>query len=255
MEKYKRRPIPIISKSVKKVYSNYVLLSTKLFPFLQITVIFSNYTNCRYPLFLYIRHLAPSSFLHTISLQFFFIAEKMRINGYRLSLILSITLSLLSAFTINAAAPFSCDQSNPSTKSLPFCNTELPIAARVKDLISRLTLDEKVQQLVNGAAAVPRLNISAYEWWSEALHGVSRHGKGFNFKGEIKSATMFPQIILTAASFDSNLWYRIAQVHIYAFLRFIPQITRNSYCSSCTLTTNQFSKHLVGNRRRELSSI
>ncbi|KAL8491379.1 hypothetical protein ACS0TY_023128 [Phlomoides rotata] len=138
--------------------------------------------------------------------------EKMRINGYRLSLILSITLSLLFKFSIAAAPPpFSCDQSNPSTNSLPFCNTKLPIAARVKDLLSRLTLDEKVQQLVNAAAAVPRLNISAYEWWSEALHGVSQHGKGVNFQGQIKSATMFPQIILTAASFDPNLWYRIAQ--------------------------------------------
>lgn len=142
----------------------------------------------------------------------------MRINGYRLSLLAIILSLLLTEFS--AAAPFSCDQSNPSTNSLPFCNTHLPIAARVKDLLSRLTLDEKVQQLVNAAVAIPRLNISAYEWWSEALHGVSRHGKGVSFQGKIKSATMFPQIILTAASFDSNLWYRIAQVCIHS----IPQI-------------------------------
>ncbi|KAH6778202.1 Glycosyl hydrolase family protein [Perilla frutescens var. frutescens] len=111
----------------------------------------------------------------------------------------------------DATPPFSCDPSNPSTRSLPFCNTHLPIAARVNDVVSRLTLDEKIQQLVNTAAAIPRLNISAYEWWSEALHGVSRHGRGVSFNGSIKSATMFPQIILSAASFDSHLWFRIAQ--------------------------------------------
>ncbi|KAK6130704.1 hypothetical protein DH2020_035558 [Rehmannia glutinosa] len=134
----------------------------------------------------------------------------MRIHGQKLSLLhTTIFFLFLSAESLNP--PFSCDPSNPSTNSLPFCNTLLPISARVKDLVSRLTLDEKIQQLVNTAAAVPRLNISAYEWWSEALHGVSRHGKGVSFNGAITSATMFPQIILAAASFDSHLWYRVAQ--------------------------------------------
>ncbi|XP_057786037.1 probable beta-D-xylosidase 7 [Salvia miltiorrhiza] len=138
-------------------------------------------------------------------------------NRNRRSLPLLIILMFLSTDSVflpaqsDATPPFSCDPSNLSTNLFPFCNTSLPIAARVKDIVSRLTLDEKIQQLVNNAAAVPRLNISAYEWWSEALHGVSRHGKGVTFSGSIKSATMFPQIILSAASFDSQLWYRIAQ--------------------------------------------
>ncbi|KAL3619724.1 putative beta-D-xylosidase 7 [Castilleja foliolosa] len=132
----------------------------------------------------------------------------MNINGRRLSL---TTFFLLFLSLESLSPPFSCDTTNPSTNNLPFCNAHLPIDARVKDLVTRLTLDEKIQQLVNNAEAIPRLNISAYEWWSEALHGVSRHGKGVTFSGTIKSATMFPQIILTAASFDSNLWYRVAQ--------------------------------------------
>ncbi|PWA57455.1 glycoside hydrolase family 3 C-terminal domain-containing protein [Artemisia annua] len=66
-------------------------------------------------------------------------------------------------------------------------------------------------QLVNGAPGVERLGVSEYEWWSEALHGVSRHGKGVRFNGSVKASTMFPQVILTAASFDSRIWYRIGQ--------------------------------------------
>ncbi|CAA3025988.1 probable beta-D-xylosidase 7 [Olea europaea subsp. europaea] len=125
-----------------------------------------------------------------------------------------IKILLLIEFLVYAESngpPYSCDSSNPLTKSFRFCDAKLPINKRVQDLISRLTLDEKISQLVNTAPAIPRLNISAYQWWSEALHGVSRHGKGIRFNGSIASATMFPQVILTAASFDASLWYRIGQ--------------------------------------------
>ncbi|XP_006354074.1 probable beta-D-xylosidase 7 [Solanum tuberosum] len=118
---------------------------------------------------------------------------------------------LLFLRTESTEPPFSCDSSNPNTSSFPFCNNSLPISQRVNDLVSRLTVDEKILQLVNGAPEIPRLGISAYEWWSEGLHGVSRHGKGTFFNGTIKAATQFPQIILTASTFDENLWYRIAQ--------------------------------------------
>ncbi|KAL2503806.1 putative beta-D-xylosidase 7 [Abeliophyllum distichum] len=128
--------------------------------------------------------------------------------------LINIIIVLLTEFFVFAysnSPPYSCDSSNPSTKSFPFCDAKLPINNRVQDLISRLTLDEKILQLVNGAPAIPRLNISAYEWWSEALHGVSWHGKGISFNGSISSSTQFPQIILTAASFDASLWYQIGQ--------------------------------------------
>ncbi|XP_062098606.1 probable beta-D-xylosidase 7 [Humulus lupulus] len=124
--------------------------------------------------------------------------------------ILLITLFLVLAESTRP--PFACDSANPSTKSLPFCQTDLPISRRVQDLVSRLTLDEKISQLVNSAPSIPRLGIPAYEWWSEALHGVANAGPGVKFDGPIHSATSFPQVILTAASFDANLWYRIGQV-------------------------------------------
>ncbi|XP_016451673.1 putative beta-D-xylosidase 7 [Nicotiana tabacum] len=120
-------------------------------------------------------------------------------------------LTLIST-TESTQPPFSCDSSLPLTKSLKFCQSALPISVRAKDLVSRLTLDEKISQLVNSAPAIPRLGIPAYEWWSESLHGVGAAGRGIFFNGSINGATSFPQVILTAASFDENLWYRIGQV-------------------------------------------
>ena len=112
----------------------------------------------------------------------------------------------------SAQPPFSCDKLNSQLDSFSFCKTTLPIPARARDLVSRLTIDEKITQLVNTAPAIPRLGIPAYQWWSEALHGVAYAGPGITFNGNIRAATSFPQVILTAASFDVHLWYRIGQV-------------------------------------------
>ncbi|CAK9313088.1 unnamed protein product [Citrullus colocynthis] len=121
--------------------------------------------------------------------------------------------ALLSVIVADSSSqpPYACDSSNSLTKTLPFCRTSLPIKQRARDLVSRLTLDEKVLQLVNAAPAIPRLGIPAYEWWSEALHGVAHVGYGIRLNGTISAATSFPQVILTAASFDENLWYQIGQ--------------------------------------------
>ncbi|XP_039070131.1 probable beta-D-xylosidase 7 [Hibiscus syriacus] len=131
---------------------------------------------------------------------------------------LSLLVHLCSLVLFSAQStdqpPFSCDSSDPLTKSYPFCKTTLPTNQRVQDLISRLTLDEKISQLVNTAVAIPRLGIPGYEWWSEALHGVAfvaNISQGIRFNGTIQSATSFPQVILTASSFDPYLWYRIGQ--------------------------------------------
>ncbi|KAK4769645.1 hypothetical protein SAY86_027795 [Trapa natans] len=104
--------------------------------------------------------------------------------------------------------PYSC---GPGTRSLPFCNPDLSIRVRSRDLVSRLTLDEKISQLVNAASAIPRLGIPEFEWWSEGLHGVADVGKGIILQGPIWAATSFPQVILTASTFDPILWYRIGQ--------------------------------------------
>ena len=82
----------------------------------------------------------------------------------------------------------------------------------MRDLIGRLTLHEKIGLLVNNAAPVPRLGIKGYEWWSEALHGVSNVGPGTKFAEPIPRATSFPQVITTAASFNSSLWEQIGRV-------------------------------------------
>ena len=70
-----------------------------------------------------------------------------------------------------------------------------PIDARVKDLVSKLTLEEKVHQMMDVSPAIPRLNIPEYNWWNEALHGVARSGV----------ATVFPQAIALGATFDPEL--------------------------------------------------
>ncbi|MBA0623826.1 hypothetical protein Godav_009261 [Gossypium davidsonii] len=134
-----------------------------------------------------------------------------------LSLLIHLCSLLLVSTQPTDQPPFSCDSTDPLTKSYKFCKTTLPINRRVEDLVSRLTLDEKISQLVNTAAAIPRLGIPGYEWWSEALHGVAfvaNISQGIRFNGTIRSATSFPQVILTAASFDPYLWYRIGQAKV-----------------------------------------
>ena len=82
----------------------------------------------------------------------------------------------------------------------PFHDKTLPVEKRVNDLLHRLTLEEKISLLGYTSKAVPRLGIPAYNWWNEALHGVARAGK----------ATVFPQAIGAAASFNNDLLYEEA---------------------------------------------
>ncbi|KAD5508410.1 hypothetical protein E3N88_16113 [Mikania micrantha] len=128
------------------------------------------------------------------------------------SSLIFILIGLLVFFTGQSRQPFACDPSNNVTKNLPFCRVNLPIKDRVRDLLGRLTLQEKVRLLVNNAAAVPRLGIQGYEWWSEALHGVSDVGPGTKFLPMFRGATQFPQVITTASTFNDTLWEEIGQV-------------------------------------------
>ena len=81
----------------------------------------------------------------------------------------------------------------------PYKDRSLPPEERAKDLVSRLTLDEKASLSMHPSAPVEALGIKAYNWWSEALHGVARNG----------AATVFPQPIGMAASFDEPLLYEV----------------------------------------------
>src|SRR5688572_12898360 len=82
----------------------------------------------------------------------------------------------------------------------PYVDAEQPMEARVQDLIGRLTLEEKVSQMMHASPAIERLKIPAYNWWNEALHGVGRGGV----------ATVFPQAIGMGATFDKDLLYRVS---------------------------------------------
>ena len=79
----------------------------------------------------------------------------------------------------------------------PFRNPDLPVDERVEDLLNRLTPEEKVGQMMNATPAIERLGIPPYDWWNEALHGVARAGQ----------ATVFPQAIALAATFDDKAVY------------------------------------------------
>lgn len=81
----------------------------------------------------------------------------------------------------------------------PFQNPTLKLEERVNDLIQRMTLEEKAGQLMYGAPAIERLEVPAYNWWNECLHGVARNGR----------ATIFPQAIGMAATFDTDLMQQI----------------------------------------------
>jgi len=78
-------------------------------------------------------------------------------------------------------------------------NPALPAEQRAADLVHRMTVEEKVSQLVNQSRAVPRLKVPDYDWWSEALHGVARNG-----------TTEFPEPIGLAATFDPDSIHRMA---------------------------------------------
>jgi len=84
----------------------------------------------------------------------------------------------------------------------PYKDVNLPVKARVTDLVSRMTLQEKVSQMVFDAPAIERLDIPEYNWWNECLHGVARAG----------IATVFPQAIGLAATWNTELMFQVATI-------------------------------------------
>ncbi len=108
---------------------------------------------------------------------------------------------LLSILRLAAQAP----SPSPATKepaAAPYLDPSLPLDERVNDLVSRMTLEEKTSQMQDVAPAIPRLGIPAYNWWNEGLHGVARAG----------NATVLPQAIGLAATWDTELVHRVADV-------------------------------------------
>jgi beta-glucosidase len=89
---------------------------------------------------------------------------------------------------------------NSNNEQLSYLNSELSIDERVNDLVRRMTLDEKISQMVNDAPAIERLGIPKYNWWSEGLHGVARAGL----------ATVFPQAVGLGATWDEELLHNVS---------------------------------------------
>lgn len=89
-----------------------------------------------------------------------------------------------------------------NTEKPIYLNPSLPIEERVADLLSRMTIEEKILQMLHTAPAIPRLGIPEYNWWNECLHGVGRAGV----------ATVFPQAIGLGATWDTKLIRKVADV-------------------------------------------
>jgi beta-glucosidase len=110
----------------------------------------------------------------------------MRTAIVRTSVALAVFLIVSCLFAQNSEQP-------------AYLNASLPAEQRAADLIRRMTVEEKVTQLTNQSRAIPRLNVPAYDWWSEALHGVANGG-----------TTEFPEPVGLAATFDTDAIHRMA---------------------------------------------
>jgi beta-glucosidase len=105
------------------------------------------------------------------------------------------------ALTLTCILP-AMSQTTCSPKKCLYANPDAPAAERARDLVGRMTLEEKVSQTLNHAVAIPRLDIPTYDWWNEALHGVARNG----------IATVFPESTGLAATWDAPLVHEAADV-------------------------------------------
>jgi beta-glucosidase len=106
---------------------------------------------------------------------------------------------IASLLCLPAAAAILCAQ----TPDKPaYLDPALSLDRRVEDLVGRMTLEDKISQMMDRAPAIPRLQVPEYNWWNEALHGVGRAGL----------ATVFPQAIGFAATWDDDLVHRMATV-------------------------------------------
>ena len=113
-----------------------------------------------------------------------------------------VPLGIIACFAALAIVAVPMHGQQPAgAQSLPYMNPALPVAQRVKDLIGRMTLEEKVSQMQDHSPAIPRLGVPKYDWWNEGLHGVAFAGY----------ATNFPQVIGMAATWDAPLVHTMAQ--------------------------------------------
>src|ERR1051325_3878195 len=111
----------------------------------------------------------------------------MRKAGFHCVICLVVILGAVQLWSQNSEKP-------------AYLNPSLPAEQRAADLVHRMTVEEKVSQLVNQSRAIPRLNVPDYDWWSEALHGVANNS----------GITTFPEPVGLAATFDTDAIHRMA---------------------------------------------
>ena len=128
------------------------------------------------------------------------IAEKVSLKSKILSVVCVVLAGVAS---ISGRAQGAREQKvSCGVQPCPYLNPALSPEERAKDLVGRMTLDEKVNQMLDVAPGIPRLGVPAYNWWNEALHGVARNGY----------ATNFPESIGIAATWDTELMHKLARV-------------------------------------------
>ncbi len=125
----------------------------------------------------------------------------MRSNALLVPLLISMSLPIAAQLS-KPNLPEPTPQQIQAAASMPFRDSSLLIEKRVDDLVSRMSLEEKVSQLIDRAGPIPRLGIPTYNWWSEGLHGIARAGY----------ATLFPQAIGNAATWDTPLLHDIGSI-------------------------------------------
>src|SRR5579872_5796197 len=128
--------------------------------------------------------------------------EKMKTKILAVTFLLILSASASPLFAQQTDNSQKADAAAVAPADAPYKNPKPPTEQRVKDLISRMTLEEKAAQVGHTAPAIPRLGIPEYNWWNEGLHGVAR----------ADVATVFPQAIGMAASWDAPLMHQVADV-------------------------------------------
>lgn len=111
------------------------------------------------------------------------------------------SLAAVALLASMALPAYAAEARKPEAAAPVYLDTALSFEERAADLVSRMTLEEKAAQMQNDAPAIERLGVPAYDWWNEALHGVARAG----------GATVFPQAIGMAATFDVPLMDQISE--------------------------------------------
>lgn len=119
---------------------------------------------------------------------------------FRIDSVMKLRLILfLFAFQLSGARLTAQDETE-NNSGFEWLDTSLPMEDRIDALVSAMTINEKINQLMNANVPIPRLGVKEYDWWNKCLHGVPHNGR----------ATMFPQAITLGATFDTELAFEVA---------------------------------------------